>query len=442
MKYPIKIAASFLILLSLIQTKPSHAEGLNINLQSESLLLSESIPTPTSPAGPWNRISVKVEPCQNSPKIDGILDDACWKTATHAQGFYRSGGTLPIENQTEAWLCTDKDHLYVAFHCIDNQPQLIKSSETQRDSGGIWSDDIVYLDIDSQGRHRSNSSFVVNARGTQTAYLEGGTADNITWAGNWKAGARRVKDGWVAEISIPFALMRYPKGTTSFGLGLFRHISRETSDQTWPYLPREGWENDYRLETQYLNEITGINPPFYAPHPVVLPYVLAYNGENGAVRQGMDIKYPLSTSVTSLATIHPDFQTIEQDVTDVSFSYTEKYMSDRRPFFAEGRGYFPYQDLFYSRRVQDIDSGVKVISKQNGTSAGFLGTINQGGNSDSNFAMAMMHDIGDLNRLELDFVGNNQRDLPSNRVGKIQAEYGWMQGHTVMRQWRCIFPVG
>ena len=46
------------------------------------------------------------------------------------------------------------------------------------------------------------------------------------------------------------------------------------------------------------------------------------------------------TTLTGVATIKPDFQTIEQDVTGINFSYTEKLLTDRRPFFAEGSEFF------------------------------------------------------------------------------------------------------
>ena len=65
-----------------------------------------------------------------------------------------------------------------------------------------------------------------------------------------------TKDGWTAEISIPFALMRYPKGTKSFGVLLFRRLARETTFECWPYVPPGG---DIQ-EAQYMSDFIGINP--------------------------------------------------------------------------------------------------------------------------------------------------------------------------------------
>ena len=64
--------------------------------------------------------------------------------------------------------------------------------------------------------------------------------------------------------------------------------------------------------------------------------------------------------------------------TSINFSYTEKLLTDRRPFFAEGSGFLPYQDLFYSRRIGAFDGGLKVVGKQGDTTVGLLATDTRG----------------------------------------------------------------
>ena len=392
---------------------------------AEDAVLAGAIPSPPTPAA-WARQTLAIAPCLTPPKMDGRLDDACWRTATRAAGFFRLGGSAPIQpgDQTEAWLCADNTHLYLAFHCLDSHPALIHASQIQRD-GSIGEDDYVAVDIDSQNHHRGFSTFAVTARGTQVENIEGGTADNITWAGDWKAAARRTRDGWTAELSIPFALLRYPKGTTAFGLNLSRKLARDTSQENWPYLPPDGSNN----ESLYLHEFTGIRPPFFAPRPIFLPYTLLTGGAGSAGRMGLDIKYPLSTTLTGVATIKPDFQTIEQDVTGINFSYTEKLLTDRRPFFAEGSGYLPYRDLFYSRRIGVLDGGLKVAGKQGDTSLGLLATDTRGPDAENAAVLALSHDLGLFSRTSLQFVSDIARGQPSNQVAKLEGVYGWRVGH-------------
>ncbi len=385
------------------------------------------IPAPPLPTGAWTRHVYTVAPCPQPPTLDGRLDDAAWKTATHARGFFRYGGGTPSAQQTECWLCADKTHLYFAFRCRDAHPALIRASMTQR-NGNIGHDDFVGMDIDSQGNHHGFSTFIVNARGALFDQLEGGTADNITWAGDWKAAARRTPHGWNCEISIPFALMRYPRGAKSFNMILYRQIGRETSLQSWPYMPPAGMDN--ATEPQFLDTFGGIAPPVFTPRPTFLPYTLATAGTGNSVREGLDIKYPLSTTLTGVGTIFPDFQTIEQDVTNINFSYNEKLLSDRRPFFAEGSDFLPAQDLFYSRRIRTVDGGLKVVGKQGDTSIGVLATGSRGMDSQSAAVVNLRQDLGAYSYLAGDIVDSLQRGAASNQAAKLEGVYGWQAGPT------------
>lgn len=388
-------------------------------------VLARDIPDPAAPADEGARLRFSIASTGQAPKIDGALDDACWRTATHAAGFYRFDGTAPVAQQTEAWITADKSHLYVAFHCLDHEPARILARETQR-GGDVFSDDHVAVEIDSQNLRRSNSVFAVNARGTQKEILEGGTADNITWAGDWKAAVQRRPDGWTAEMSIPFALLRYPRGTKSFGMLLFRRVGRETSTTNWPFMPATGRTHETKI--RYYPAFGGISPPLYAPRPVFLPYVLATGGQSSAARQGLDVKYPLSTTLTGVATLFPDFKTIEQDVTTINFSYTEKYVPDRRPFFAEGADFLPGTDLFYSRRIRDVDEGVKVVGKDGPTVVGVLGTNTRAGTGRSSLALLLGEELGQFTSVGLNLTADNQGGHPSNRVLRLYAGSGWQSG--------------
>jgi hypothetical protein len=383
----------------------------------QSAILARDIPSP-SPGNDDARSSIPVAACAQGPAIDGVLDDACWTASTHAAGFYRIANTAPIVEQTEAWVCADGSHLYVAFHCLDSHPELIRAGETHR-SGDVSQDDRVGIDIDSQNTHRYLSTFAVTARGVQWESLVGGTTDNITWAGDWTAAARRAPDGWTAEIAIPFTLLKYPHAARSLGIRLFRQVARETSSESWPELPAAAATDLAR----YLPAFGELDLPDYAPHPVFLPYTLGIFGTGAAVRQGLDIKYPLTTTLTGVATFHPDFQTIEQNVADVNFSYTEHFVQDRRPFFAEGAGYLPARALFYSPRIERVDEGFKIVGQHGATSIGVLGATASGGVTAA--VADVRRDIGAYGQVAAQAVSATRTGQPSNFVANIHGQSGW-----------------
>ena len=385
--------------------------------------LSTKIVSPTVPPGTWVRPKITLATTETTPKIDGELNDECWKTATKGTGFFRFPTKEPIEQQTEVWMCSSKKSLLIAFHCLESQPETIKALETQR-NGKLDQDDRVLILIDSQNSRRGASEFWVNANGTQLQSLDGGSADNQAWQGDWTAATKRTNDGWIVEIEIPFSLLKYPKGARQFGMFVARKKSSESTFMTWPYCPPEG--NGGNI-SPYLTDFDGLNPPTYAPKPIISPYSLSTTGQGTSSRFGLDVKYPFSTSFTGLATIKPDFATVEGAVQDVSFSYTEKFVPDRRPFFAENGGFLDDENLFYSQRISDVDYGLKVTGKQGATSLGFLSTVSQLGTKQHVNIASFDHELGQYAGFGATYMGSHQNGL-GGQVLQARGGYGWAKG--------------
>jgi hypothetical protein len=384
------------------------------------IALAQSSKPPTS-SGEWQRPVFNVPQCNQPPVIDGILNDPCWATAAKAAPFGRISS--PPTQQTVALVCADSKYLYIAFRCLDSQPQLIKASETQR-NGNTFVDDYVSVDIDSQNTRQGYSTFFVTARGTQNETIEGGSAANITWAGDWRAATHRDAKGWTAEMAIPFSLLRYPRGAHTFGVQFERKMAREPSRTNWPDRPPQSQTH----QVEYFGILAGLNPTFYKPQPLYLPYTLLSTGEGSSAKFGMDVKYPINSGLTGVATINPDFGTVEQNVTNINFSYTQQFVSDQRPFFAEGSAFFPYGDIFYSPNIGNIDEGVKVTGKENGTSVGFLAVNEDGKNYQHAATASIVQGFGPLSNLEIDYAGNDQANMASGDVIKAQGQYDWHSG--------------
>ncbi len=390
---------------------------------AQSVITESAIPNPQTPEGPFPKCDFTIAKAIKPPTIDGDLNDECWKTATHAPGFFRFQSREPIHEQTEAWMCADKTHLYFGFHCKDSHPDLIRAHETQRE-GDLSHDDWVGLAIDSQGTKRNVSQFQVSARGTQFTQLEGGTADNLTWAGTWKAAAKRVPDGWTAEIAIPFSILRYPKNAKSMGIVLLRVLARETNAEIWPYVPPAGDNNPL----PYVPGFSGVEPPKFAPHLVLLPYILATGGGPNAVTGGLDMKYPISTTLTGVGTLFPDFRTVEQSVSDLSFSYTEKYVQDRRPFFVEGSNLLQDNFLFYSQRIPFVDEGAKLIGKEGLTTVSALAANTNQAGGQTSVMTNVAQDLGLFSQIGAAFLSNDTGGQPTNEVARVSGQYGTMTG--------------
>jgi len=361
-------------------------------------------PTPPSnPAIP----GIKVE---TLPQIDGILDDACWQQVPPVTGFYHD--LKPATEETRVRLCYGSNAIYVAFECEDRDLQNIRAQQIKR-NGDMEKDDTVSLGVSPLCDRQTYYWFTVNPRGTQAEEIPGGAASKVGWRGDWHAAARIADKGWTAEIEIPFELLKYPRGQKRFGITLSRHLARINEYSHWPYRT-----NYYAHDNEAY--WCDLELPRFQPRPVIMPYALWGSGGGLKNSTGVDIKYVAENNITSLLTYKPDFQTIEDVVQTIDFSYNPRYLEDRRPFFTEGGWFFSDDMMFYSRTIGEVDAGLKTYGKQNRLSFGAMEAHHSSGMNAALFNMG--YDITPLSKINLALVDHREKGL-SNTTYKIGAEW-------------------
>jgi len=299
------------------------------------------------------------------PKIDGDLSDACWQKAPKVEDFFiMTDGSKPAE-KTESWICYDKKNIYAAFRCTDSKPEGIVAQQTKR-GGNMNNDDLVALLIDCFNNCEQVIEVDVSANGTQCERLQSGDVSKIEWRGDWIGVAKRTPTGYNVEIALPWSILQYdPKGTK---MGVMFGRKHMRTAKTW-IAPNCGVNADPKLFYVW----DGLKLPDYKKKPLVLAYSTVTSGQGSTAAQvGLDIKKSFTPKLTGVLSINPDFRDIEQQVASTDFSYTEKYLSDARPFFQEGSGYFPGHTLFYTRRIEGIDYGAKFMGKMGDYSVGVM----------------------------------------------------------------------
>jgi hypothetical protein len=350
--------------------------------------------------------------------VDGQLDDPCWSQAARLEGWGCIDVAQEPPEQTTALICVDDTAIYLAVICHDRTPDDIVAAETRR-NGDIWTDDFVFLGLDPWHVHKAAYSFIVTARGTQAEDIPGGSAAKIEWRGDWRAAGIRTPAGWQAELAIPFSILQYPLGQTAFGFVVGRHFARERISSRYPI------EMGVTADPYRAADLGGLHLPLPQGRPMLMPYVTFNLGESAAHRfgAGLDVKAVLPNGLTALATVNPDFSQIEDVVEPISFSYTERYLPDFRPFFVTGEeGYFPPDQLLYTRRIQDFDAGVKLFGTLGKDTIGFLDALSF--SSENALAAAWRHSVSDHLRTELFVVSHHQSDALDDLSGGLSV------GHT------------
>jgi hypothetical protein len=162
------------------------------------------------------------------PRIDGALDDACWRDTAPATGFveHHAPTPRPIElGQTAIrWAYTD-DTLFMAARCTAAAPGQIRRERDVNDrDGDVFRDDCLEL-ILVVGT--SEMRFVLTAGGARGDSLEG----DSKWNPEWLAAVSVGDAEWTAEIAIPFAALvgRRPPQPDDPGSSLRFNVGRSTA---------------------------------------------------------------------------------------------------------------------------------------------------------------------------------------------------------------------
>ena len=338
---------------------------------------------------------IKAARTETPPEIDGKLDDACWQNSAKTGNLiqFEPQRGEPATQPTTIYLVYDANKLYVAFECFKTDMNNLAANQTRRDAF-FFSDDHVEVLIDTFLDGRNCYTFALNPLGTQTdrrLINEGanrrtgsssiGTA--ISWDCDWQGQAATGTDRWTAEFAIPFAELRFSKGseTATWGINFWRNDEVPAEEQTWADLGERQYAVSRfgQLTDLPIADLVTKRPVKFKPYTTLKPQVTQPDGgeTTTAVKAdaGLDLRYPIKDFTIDL-TLNPDFAQIEADPDLVNLSDIPLRFPEKRPFFLEGNELFQMPlDLFYSRRVEDLIGGGKVIGKFSKYNLAFMGAV-------------------------------------------------------------------
>ncbi|HZL94173.1 MAG TPA: DUF5916 domain-containing protein, partial [Vicinamibacterales bacterium] len=231
------------------------------------------------------------------------------------------------------------------------------------------------------------------------------------WKGDWAGAATRTDDGWSAEFAIPFAILNHEDDASTFGVNFRRYQSRTREYSYWADVTPQ-------ILNEEMGQLRDLEVPATTEREVwtFMPFVLAganVEDEDGVVQDslataGVDIRYQPRADLTGMFAFNPDFSQVEEAVTDISFSYSEKAVDENRPFFIEGAGYFSEDkgnEYFYSNRIPDFDVGAKAFGRFGRGEFGGLATRTADDRVDVVGRTSM--EINDTNSASVSLVGTS-----------------------------------
>jgi len=363
-------------------TPPPQGTYRRIVLLALPILLA----APASAFSPSFQPEVETSRTAEPIRIDGVLDDVGWNAAGRATGFVERSPGENVEPlvPTEAYITYDDDHVYAAFVCTDD-PATVRATMCQRDQYNR--DDAVGLLIDTYGDGVWAYEFFVNPYGIQKDLMWTSVqGDDVGFDMIWHSASQITDDGWVVEMAIPLAGMRFPDGDLqNWRLDFWRIHPRDSYRQySWSALDPD--DQCWPCQWGSVDGIEGVTPG--KGFEVLGSFVGSrsgeiadpYDAESGVVDgdwqddYSLGAKYSPASNVTLEASVNPDYSQIEADAAQIDVNTTIQLLfPERRPFFQEGNDLFRTMfNSFYTRMVSDPDMAAKATARWDRTSVGWV----------------------------------------------------------------------
>ncbi len=394
------------------------------------------------------------------PVINGILDDEAWQAGTWAGDFTQNQpySGRPETQRTEFKILFDEDNLYVAIKAYDTSPDSIVNRLTRRDEAD---GDLVGIIFDSFHDQRTGFLFGVSSAGVKydQMFTNDGQNQDATWDPNWWVKTSVNKEGWVAEMKIPFSQVRFEKNSGDvWGLDIARILYRKNEQTFWQHIPR-----DAPGLVHLFGELTGLEQ--IKPRKIfdVTPYGVAKaetyqavpenpflaSGKSTKLNGGVDAKVGVTNNMTMDLTINPDFGQVEADPSQVNLTAYETFYTEKRPFFIEGNNITDFglgignggvgnDNLFYSRRIGRPPQGSPDLkdgwNADIPTSTAILGAAKLTGKTKDGLSVGFVEAVTAEEKAEIDTVGGKKYEtvepLTNYFVGRVQKDF--KNGNTII----------
>jgi Domain of unknown function (DUF5916)/Carbohydrate family 9 binding domain-like len=288
--------------------------------------------------------------------IDANLDENSWSKAEIATNFVMlnpdNGKPIAENKRTEVKVLYDNDAIYIGATLYDDEPSKILKEFSKRDDSGTADFFGVFINGFNDGQQ--DFQFYVTAADNQIdCQVTDSNGEDYSWDAVWESKAKITAIGWVVEIKIPYAALRFSsEKKQTWGLNFFREIRRDRQKYTWNFVDAK--IQSFVQQTGILTGIENIKTP---TRLFLLPYSSFYLNANdaaktkGTLKGGMDIKYGINDAFTLDAILVPDFGQTAVDQQILNLGPFEQQFNENRSFFTEGTDLFNKGNLVYSRRI-------------------------------------------------------------------------------------------
>ena len=389
-----------------------------------------------------------------SPVIDGKLDDAVWESVEWGNDFIENqpDENTPPSEQTKFKIVYDAKYLYVGVRAYDKSPDSIVKRLGRRDTfDGDW----VEINIDSYHDLRTAFSFTASVSGVKSDEFVSNNGNNwdSSWNPIWTMKSQIDAEGWTCEMKIPLSQLRFSNDDDQvWGIQFTRRFFRKEERSVWQRKPQEtpGWVSEFGE----LHGLIGLKPqkqleiqPFTVTQLETYPEEAGNpfrDGSDFKLNGGLDAKIGVTNDLTLDLTVNPDFGQVEADPASIQLDGFQTFFREQRPFFVENKNIFDYKlspsitgntfnsdNIFHSRRIgrspqgyPDVSDNAFVDQPQNTT---ILGAAKFSGKTKKGWSIGVLESITDKEYAEIDDNGQRSKELveplTNYFVGRLQKDF-------------------
>ncbi len=384
---------------------------------------------------------------EKAPVIDGVLDEKSWNRAEWTGDFIelRPDENTPPTYQSKFKILYDAKNLYVGVRCYDPDPSKIEKRLSRRDG---FAGDYAEIHIDSYNDKRSAFSFTVTAAGVKADEFISQNGDNFdeSWNPIWYTAANIDKEGWTAEMKIPFSQLKFGNLKEQvWGLQMMRRLFIKEERSVWQRIPQDtpGWVSEFGI----LRGLFDIQPQKQLEiQPFVVNQFDTYpeegsnpfrDGNDFFLNGGLDAKIGITNDLTLDLTVNPDFGQVDADPGAIALDGFQIFFEERRPFFVENKNIFNYEfagrndNVFYSRRIgrspqgsANLGAGEFADQPINTT---ILGAAKFSGKTKNGWSLGLLESVTGNMYAKVDTNGQRRKELveplTNYLVGRVQKDF-------------------
>ena len=325
------------------------------------------------PAPPENqKLTLQAHRTATAITLDGLLHEPDWQLAPVATNFRQAepkqGNRATC--QTVVRVLYDSVNLYIGAMCYDSLGRKGLRVQDLRRDFSYGQNELFSVSFDPFRDVRTPiPTFQVTPFATQRDLLIlDDRVYDTDWDARWDARTTITDSGYVVEMAIPWASLRYPAGSSTWGLNFNRNIRRLNQITGW-----SPWPRAYTVgRMAYAGLLTGLVPPTPALNLRVQPYALlrtetkrvegapAEHHQQGQV--GGEVKWALTPNTVLEATVNTDFAQADADRQVLNLSRSSLFLPERRQFFLENASLLSAGENglvqpFFSRRIGLDETG-------------------------------------------------------------------------------------